>query len=184
MRKWDRGWPLPLPVPTPTSLLKGLQLVRGVGCANLWASVRFPNELKWRFEGISVSVFFLITKFPGQATRIQWMEGQESIMDGCFKTRKKHFSSIFWIFILKYCQKHQVLGFAFVFLPMLHNFFFLSFLAFAYFATGTWRERERERENRLKMKETRGSQFQCETENTAKILYRAFIFRHRKFTES
>lgn len=67
-----------------------------------------------------------------------------------------------------------MLGFAFAFLPALHNFFFLSLSALTYFATGTWREGE----NRLKMKEARGSQFKCETENTAKILHRAFIFRH------
>lgn len=67
-----------------------------------------------------------------------------------------------------------MLGFAFLFLPTLHNFFFLSFSALTYFATGTWREGE----NRLRMKEARGSKFKCETENSAKILHRAFIFRH------
>jgi len=57
---------------------------------------------------------------------------------------------------------------------MLHNFLFLSFSALTCFATGTWREGE----NRLNMKEAKGSQFVYETENTAKILHRAFIFRH------
>lgn len=58
-----------------------------------------------------------------------------------------------------------MLGFPSVFLPMLHNSVFLSFSALTYVATGTWREGERS----LKMKEARGNQFKCETENAAKV---------------
>ena len=42
-----------------------------------------------------VSVLSFNTKFPGQAKRIQGMEGQESIMNGCFKAGKNIFQTHF-----------------------------------------------------------------------------------------
>lgn len=51
------GWPLLLPVLTPVSLR--VQLVRGVGYADLQDWVGFTNEFKTRFEGLSSQVVCL-----------------------------------------------------------------------------------------------------------------------------
>lgn len=102
-------------------------------------------------------------------------------MDGCFKAEDIFFSNAFWIFILKYYQKQKFLSVRFSF--SFSSYALLCFLSFVFrtwlFCPRSWRERE----IRLKMKEARGSQFSCENENFAKILHKAFIFRHTRFTE-